>query len=116
MKAVDAFQKRRTAMNRFSMLKLRAGIFAVVLAVAPLSPASHAQDAGAVGRMNIPFAFEAGSQHYPAGVYTVRMEDQHVVRIWGTSVAGISMAYVDENGALAKKGVAAFQRYGDRIF
>jgi hypothetical protein len=103
-------------MNKLSMLKFRASIFAVVLAVAPLSPASHAQDARVVGRMNIPFAFETGSQHYPAGVYTIRMEDQHLVCIWGTSVAGISMAHVDDNGAPAKSGVAVFQRYGDRYF
>jgi hypothetical protein len=103
-------------MNKFSMLKFRASIFAAILAVTPLSPTLNAQDAGAVGQMNIPFAFEAGSQHYPAGAYSIRMEDQHVVRIWGTSVAGMSLAHVDQNGAPAKKGVATFQRYGDRYF
>ena len=98
------------------MLKFHASIFASVLAVAPLSPASNAQDAGVIGRMNVPFAFETSSQHYPAGVYTVRMEDQHLVRIWGTSVAGLSMALVEDNGAPVKKGMAVFQRYGDRYF
>jgi hypothetical protein len=44
------------------------------------------------------------------------MEDQHLVRIWGTSVAGISMALVEDNGAPAKRGTAVFQRYGDRYF
>jgi hypothetical protein len=66
--------------------------------------------------MNVPFAFETSSQHYPAGVYTIRMEGQHLVRIWGTSVAGLSMALVEDNGAPAKKGMAVFQRYGDRYF
>jgi hypothetical protein len=103
-------------MNKFSMLNFRASIFAAVLAVASFSPASNAQDAGVVGRMNVPFAFEINSQHYPAGVYTIRMEDQHVVRIWGASIAGLSMAAVEDNGAPAKKGMAVFQRYGDRYF
>jgi hypothetical protein len=116
MKAVQTPSKRRTAMNKFSMLKFRASIFAVVLAVAPLSPASNAQDAGVIGRMNVPFAFETSSQHFPAGVYTIRMEDQHLVRIRGTSVAGIAVALVEDNGAPAKRGVAVFQRYGDRYF
>jgi hypothetical protein len=101
-------------MNTLSMLKFRASIFAAVLAVAPLSPASNAQDAGAVGRMNVPFAFETGSQQYPAGVYTIRMEDQHIVRIWSASAAGFSMAAVEDNGAPAKRGTAVFQKYGDR--
>jgi hypothetical protein len=116
VKAVETPSKRSTAVNKFSMLKLRAGICAAVLAVAPLSPASNAQDAGVIGRMNVPFAFETSTQHYPAGVYTIRMEDQHLVRIWGTSVAGISMALVEDNGAPAKRGTAVFQRYGDRYF
>jgi hypothetical protein len=101
-------------MNNFSMLKFRASIFAAVLAVAPLSPALNAQDAGAVGRMNVPFAFETGSQHYPAGVYTIRMEDQHLVRISGTSVTGFSMAHIDDNRIPANRSTAVFQRYGNR--
>jgi hypothetical protein len=103
-------------MNKFSMLKFRASIFAAVLAVAPLSPALNAQDVGAVGQMNVPFAFETGSQHYPAGVYTIRMEDQHVVRISGTSVTGFSMAHIDDNRVPATRGAAVFQRYGNRYF
>jgi hypothetical protein len=103
-------------MNTLSIFKARASIFAAILAVVPFSPALNAQDAGAVGQMNVPFAFEAGSQLYPAGVYTVRMEDEQLVRIWGTSVAGLSLATVEDNRTPAKKGAATFQRYGDRYF
>lgn len=66
--------------------------------------------------MNVPFAFETSSQRFPAGVYTIRKEDQHLVRIWGTSIAGISTALVEDNGAPAKRGTAVFQRYGDGYF
>jgi hypothetical protein len=103
-------------MNTLSISTFRASIFAAILAVAPFSPALNAQNASAVGQMNVPFAFEAGSQHYPAGTYTIRMEDEQLVRIWGTSVAGLSMATVEDSKTPAKNGAAVFQRYGDQYF
>jgi hypothetical protein len=45
-------------MSTLSMLKFRASIFTAVLALAPLSPASHAQATGAFAKVNVPFAFE----------------------------------------------------------
>jgi hypothetical protein len=116
MKALETPSKRKTAMSNFAMWKFRASIFAAVLAAAPLPPASNAQDAGVIGRINVPLAFETSSQRLPAGVYTIRLEDQHLVRICGTSIAGISMALVEDDGASAKRGTAVFQRYGDRYF
>ncbi len=49
-------------MSTLSMLKFRASIFTAVLAIAPLSPASHAQGVGDFAKMNVPFAFETGSR------------------------------------------------------
>jgi hypothetical protein len=103
-------------MSTFSMLKFRAGIFTAALALAPLAPASQAQDAGMIGRMNVPFTFEMGSKHYPAGVYTIRMEDEHAILIRGTSVSGLALALVESNDSPAKHGRAVFHRYGDRYF
>ena len=42
-------------MSTLSISKFRAGLFAAVLAVAPLSPALHGQDVGMFAKMNVPF-------------------------------------------------------------
>ena len=104
-------------MSTLSMLKFRAIIFTAVLAIAPLSPASHAQAVGEFARVNVPFAFETGSGHYKAGVYTLRMETPSVLMIRGVSESGlVMMKAVDDNGQRAKRGVATFHRYGNRYF
>jgi hypothetical protein len=103
-------------MSTFSMLKFRAGIFATALAFAALARASQAQNAGMMGRMNVPFAFEMGSQHYPAGDYSIRMEEEHAILIRGTSVSGIALALVETDNSPAKHGQASFHRYGNRYF
>ena len=102
-------------MSTLSMLKFRASIFTAVLAFAPLSPASHAQNAFA--KVNVPFAFEAASGHYPAGVYTIAMETPSILMIRGASNSGLAMVKaVEDNGQRAKRGVAVFHRYGNRYF
>ena len=104
-------------MSTLSMLKFRVSIFTAILAIAPLSPASHAQSGEVFARVNVPFAFETGSGHYPAGVYTLRMETPSVLMIRGVSKSGlVMMKTVDDNGQRAKSGVAIFHRYGNRYF
>jgi hypothetical protein len=104
-------------MSILSMLKFRVSIFAAILAIAPLSPASHAQSGGDFARVNVPFAFETGSGHYPAGVYTLRMETPSVLMIRGVSKSGlVMMKTVDDNGQRAKSGMAIFHRFGNRYF
>jgi hypothetical protein len=104
-------------MSTLSMLKFRVSIFTAVLAIAPLSPASQAQDSGAFAKVNVPFAFETGSGHYPAGVYTLRMETPSVLMIRGASNSGLAMMKtVEDDGQRVKSGMATFHRYGNRYF
>ncbi len=104
-------------MSTLSMLKFRASIFTAVLAFASLSPASHAQNAGAFARVNVPFAFETGSGHYPAGAYTLCLETPSVLMIRGVSHSGLAMmASVEDNGQRVKSGTAVFHKYGNRYF
>ena len=92
-------------MITLSMSKFRASIFTALLAFAPLLPAAHAQYAGAFARVNVPFAFEIGSGHYPAGVYTIGMDSPSVLMIRGASASGLAiMAPMDDNGQRAKSG------------
>ena len=103
-------------MSTFSMLKFRASIFTAILAIAPLSPASHAQSGTDFARVNVPFAFETGSGHYPAGVYTIRMETPFILMIRGVSGSGVATMKAEYGGHPAKRGVAVFHRYGNRYF
>jgi hypothetical protein len=102
-------------MRTISMLKFRASIFTAILALAPLSPALHAQ--GEFAQVNVPFAFETGSGHYPAGVYTVSMETPSILMIRGASKSGlVMMKAVEDNGQRTKRGMAIFHKYGNRYF
>src|ERR1700677_4892 len=107
---------RRTAMSTLSISKFRAGLFAAVLAVAPLSPALHGQDVGMIARVNVPFAFETASgHHFAPGVYSVRMEGLHTLLIRGASDAALTLS-TSEDAQTAERGKATFHRYGHQYF
>src|ERR1700728_2607916 len=104
-------------MNTLSISKFRAGLFAAVLAVAPLSPALHGQDVGMIARVNVPFAFETASgHHFAPGVYSVRMEGLHTLLIRGDSDSALTMTTSEDNGQTAKIGKATFRKYGNQYF
>jgi hypothetical protein len=104
-------------MSTLSISKLRASLFAAVLAVFPLSSALHAQDVGMFAKVNVPFAFETGSgKHFNPGVYTMRMENRHALLIRGQSDSGLVMTSVEDNGQPSNTGKAIFRRYGNQYF
>jgi len=104
-------------MSTLSISKFRAGLFAAVLAVAPLSPALHGQDVGMFAKMNVPFAFETASgHHFAPGVYSVRMESLHTLLIRGDSDSALTMSTLEDNGQVAKTGEATFHKYGNQYF
>jgi hypothetical protein len=103
-------------MISLSISKFRAAIIAAVLAVTPLSPACRAQDVGMLAQVNVPFAFETASGHFTAGVYTIRMENEHTLRVQGKYQSGLAMTWVDDDAQPAKTGKALFQKYGDQYF
>jgi hypothetical protein len=104
-------------MSTLSISKFRAGLFAAVLAVAPLSPALHGQDIGMVAKVNVPFAFETASgHHFAPGVYSVRMESLHTLLIRGDSDSALTMSSLEDNSQTAKVGKATFRKYGNQYF
>lgn len=104
-------------MSTLSTLKFRVSLFAAVLAFVSPSPAIHAQDVGMLGRVDVPFAFETGSgHHFDAGVYFVRMENQHILLIKGQSNSGLAMTSVEDNARPATASKAVFRKYGNRYF
>jgi hypothetical protein len=104
-------------MNTLSTWKFRATLFAVILAVAPSAAVSHAQDMdNAVVVVKVPFAFVDGSQHFPAGLYNIRMDDQKILAIHGQSDSGFVMAWFSEDSHPSNSTKVVFRRYGDQYF
>jgi hypothetical protein len=66
--------------------------------------------------VNVPFAFENGSQHFTAGPYTIRMGSQNMLMIRGKSRAGFAMTLFDEDSHPSKTTKVVFRRYGDQYF
>ncbi len=96
--------------------KFRASLFAGVLAVAASSPMTQAQDVGMLGQMNVPFAFETGSQHFTAGVYKIRMENEHILLVEGKSRSALVMTTTGNDREPAAASKATFRKYGDQYF
>jgi len=104
-------------MKTLSISKFRAGLFAAVLAVAPLSPALHGQDVGMVAKVKVPFAFETASgHHFAPGVYSVSMVSLYTAVIRGDSDSGLAMASPEDNVQTAETGKATFHKYGNQYF
>jgi hypothetical protein len=104
-------------MSTLSISKFRAGLFAAVLAVAPLSPALHGQDVGMFAKVNVPFAFETASgHHFAPGVYSVRMAGVHTLLIRGDSDSALTMTTLEDNAQTANIGKATFRKYGNQYF
>lgn len=102
-------------MSTLSMSKFRAAIFAAVIAAAPLSLTSHAQDYEMVGKMDVPFSFTIGLKHFAPGVYTVSEEGNVAMLVKGVSDSGFAMT-LTEDGPRPVSGKAIFHRYGDQYF
>jgi hypothetical protein len=104
-------------MSTLSMSKFRPILFAFILAVAPLPAALHAQDMDDEALLvNVPFAFQNGSQHLAAGRYTIRLENQNVLEIQGETRTGLALALFDESSRPSNTSKVVFLRYGDQYF
>ena len=81
-------------MSTLQLSKVRAILLTVILAGSPLLPALHAQDLEDVVEVNVPFAFESGSQHFAPGLYTLSSNDQKVLAIRGQSKSGFVLSWL----------------------
>jgi hypothetical protein len=103
-------------MSTLSSWKFRAIMFAVILAIAPFSVASHAEDIEGAVVVNVPFAFENGSQHFTPGLYTIRMEYHNIMTIRGKAGSGIATTWFDEDRHPSNTTKVVFRRYGEEYF
>jgi hypothetical protein len=102
-------------MNTISTSKLRTSLLACALGAVAMVSTSQAFAQGGEMRVNVPFAFNNGSQVMPAGVYKVSIQSQHVIMLSGYSRSGFVTAN-PESGRAAAKGKLIFQRYGNEYF
>ena len=95
--------------------KFRAAVFTAVLAVVSLAPASQAQNRTGA-RVNVPFAFETGHQHFAPGMYTISMETTDMLVIKGASGSGFVLMHVAGDRRQPAKSKVVFRRSGDHYF
>jgi hypothetical protein len=97
--------------------KYRVSLLAAFLAVLSLAPAAQAQGKEAIGRVNVPFAFECGLRHYPTGIYELRTLSNDVLLIKGSSShLGVAMIRRDMDMLPVKTGKAVFGVSGNQYF
>jgi hypothetical protein len=103
-------------MSTLQLSKVCPILLAVVLAGAPFLPALQAQDLEEVVEVNVPFAFESGSQHFAPGLYTISRNDQNVIAIRGKSTSGFVLSWFNEDGQPSNTTKVVFRKYSDQLF
>jgi hypothetical protein len=98
---------------------LGSSLIACALAVGSLASTQSAlaQDSELLAKVNIPFAFQAGTKTMPAGMYQIDRESRHLILLHGP---GQAAAYVETSDAIKLQapdhGNLLFARYGDTYF
>jgi len=97
--------------------KLQRSLLAGVFAIGALASASHAVAQEAV-MVNVPFDFQNGLGHFPAGTYRIELQPGHMMQLRATTsnVSGFSIAYPEERLKAPETGKVVFQRYGNHVY
>jgi hypothetical protein len=66
--------------------------------------------------VNVPFAFGNGSQHFTAGLYSIRMDDQRILVIHGESRSDFAPAWFQDDSHPVGTTKVVFLRCGDQDF
>ena len=101
-------------MNTQSKFQIRAALTAATLAVAAFAATPTVMAQLPLAQVDVPFAFENGSTHLPAGTYTVSMLNERVMDIRGNTGSTFSMVQPEDRLDPAQNGRLVFHRYGDR--
>ena len=88
---------------------------AALAAVASLAPIAQAQSTTIFIRANVPFAFDYGTKHLPAGTYTFSFTDGYVT-VSGASGAFMGLARMAYDPGRVNATRVIFNRYGDHCF
>ena len=103
-------------MIMLSVSKVHASLLACALAVAGFATAVPAVAQGQRFTVEVPFEFQNGAQHLPAGTYNINVESQHMISLRTASTGGFAMTNPTESSKVSQTGKVIFERYGDRYF
>jgi hypothetical protein len=105
-------------MTNISVSKLHSSLLIGVLAIGALASASHAVAQGTAVKVDVPFAFQNGSQHLPAGTYRIDLDSEHLMILRGTTpdAAGVAMTNPEQRSSSIDSGKVVFHRYGDHYY
>jgi len=105
-------------MNFLSIRSFRNLAAALALTLTAAVPAMHAQSTPDIAQFNAPFAFEAGSAHYPAGRYMLSIPRGGglILQVRGASKSGFTMSHGEIDNKPNPKSVVVFHKYGDKYF
>ena len=98
---------------------LGSSLIACALAIGSLASTQSAlaQSSAPLAKVNIPFAFQAGTKAMPAGMYQIDRESRNLIVLHGP---GQAAAYVETSDAIKLQapdhGNLLFARYGDTYF
>ena len=95
---------------------IRTIVLASLVAIAALSQTAVAQTGVPSTKVEIPFAFDSGTQHFAAGEYFLSMEIQNVLRLRNGNRTALILAQTGYDPTKIKAGYVAFRKYGDRYF
>lgn len=103
-------------MSNSAMSKICATLSALFLAAATLAAPSLAQGTQAKVRVNVPFAFDEGTAHHDAGIYTISLEAGRIMTIHGAQDSSLSLVRLEGNLNPVRTSKVVFRRYGNRYF
>jgi hypothetical protein len=105
-------------MTNVSVSKLHSSLLMGVLSIGALASASHAVAQGTTVNVDVPFAFQNGSQHLPAGTYRIDLDSEHLMILRGATpdAAGFAMTNPEQRSSSIDKGKVVFHRYGDHYY
>jgi hypothetical protein len=114
----DGLPKGDKAMTNTFVSKFHRSLLAGVFAIGALASASHAVAQQTAAMVNVPFDFQSGSRHFPAGTYRIDLQLGHIMLLRGTAsnASGFAMTYPEQRLKAPETGKVVFQRYGDHAY
>jgi len=93
---------------------IRTIAIAAMAVVASFSTAMHAQSGLTHARFTVPFAFDCGKAHLPAGVYTIDATDVSVLTLHtqGHTIFAMTLRSTDSNSSALKTAIFTHDRAG----
>jgi hypothetical protein len=95
---------------------IRTIALASLVAIAALSQTAVAQIGWLGTRVDVPFAFNCGSQHFAAGVYTLSTERQNLLLLRKGDHTALILIQAGFDPTRNKSGYVAFHKYGEQYF